>query len=409
MIAPRALNYASFVVLATAALAGGWLESRRPQPSEAGDAGRTFEVVSGEDAGLGSLREALFAVAAGDGPARVVIHSRVRLASPLPPVVHTAGLVIEGRGLARINASGLTSGPVFDLRSPDTLVRGLRIESADVALRVRAAGVELHDIAVTDCDQGVTVDPTARGFTLADSTFADNRIGVQLPADPQGMQLVDNHFSGHSEAAARATAAEPAPAAGPPLKVTGNHFDADQVALVLANVAALVENNEVADAREAGIYLLGAGAVVRGNRLRGGTRHGIVVLNGRDAEVTGNELDRHAGVAVLVSGGTGTHIENNQVRRNGFGIATFFGTAEAPVVIADNTLEGQRYDGLYVVGGSPWLRGNRSTGGGGAGLQLLSYLPLRGGRLDASPHLDDNEFEGNRLGSVVRGDYRERR
>ena len=407
MVAPRALQVVALATLAVAAWASGQIESRRPLLTEPGVGGHTFEVISGEDAGRGSLREALFAAATSTAPARIVVRSRVRLVTPLPPVVHSAGLDIEGRGLARLDASALEGGTALDLRSPGTIIRGLRVEGAEIAIRVRAADIELRNVTVAECDQGLVVEASARGFLLADSTFEDNRLGVALPAEPRGMRLEGNRFLRHREVAVRAVSAGLAPGSDV-LALFGNRFEDDQVSLVLANVAAMVENNDVMGAREAGFYLLGVGTVANGNRLRDGELHGIVAYDSHDEEITGNEISGHAGVGLLASGGSGTRIENNRLRRNGYGIATFFGTSDPPLVVQGNTLVDQRYDGIYVVGASPRLRGNRSTGAGGAGLHVLDYVPRAGVRATASPQMEGNELDGNRLGAILHGDYRER-
>lgn len=180
------------------------------------------------------------------------------------------------------------------------------------------------------------------------------------------------------------------------------------MSIVLANVAARVEDNDVDEAREVGIYLNGAGAVVSRNRVRDGASHGIHAHDTLQAVISGNELSGNGAVAILVRSGLGTRVEDNDVRRNGYGVATVLGAAEPPVVVEGNRLEDQRFDGIYVVGGAPVLRGNRAVDNRGAGLRLLDYLPVSGPRVRATPRLEGNVLEGNRLGPRLTGDYQER-
>jgi parallel beta-helix repeat protein len=348
---------AAVLALGLGAGAGPWLEPVRPDLAGERAAGEvlTLDVTSGADAGPGSLREALFAAAASDAPALVVVHARVELTTPLPPLAAVGGLTVEGRAFARIDARRLAGAPALDVRG----------------------------------------------------VFEANEVGVELPADARRTRLEDNRFARHRKAAVWAVAAAPAAGGGDGLELRRNRFAGDEMAIVLADVAATVEDNDFAAARTAAIYLSGAGAVVRGNRVRDGKGLGIHAVDARGAVIAGNELTGNGAVAVMVRASRDTRVEDNRLRANAYGIATLFGAGD--VVVAGNVLEDHRYDAVTVIGGAPWLRANRVTGSRGAGLRLLDYLPVAGPRIAAAPRLDGNVFTGNRLGERLAGEYRERR
>src|ERR1700753_3223392 len=74
-------------------------------------------VSNGEDAGPGSLREALFSAARATERPRIRLQvSRITLANPLPPATHSLGFVIEAdrRGTV-IDAQALGHNVVLDV------------------------------------------------------------------------------------------------------------------------------------------------------------------------------------------------------------------------------------------------------------------------------------------------------
>lgn len=404
---------AAIVVLGVGTGAGGWLEPRRPAPPDERPAAPgeavVFEVTSGADAGPGSLREALFAAAAIDGPVRVVVRARVELASPLPPLAHAGELTVEGGVFSQIDARGLAAAPVLEVRSPGAVLRDLRIRRGAQGVVVSAGDVELRRLTVAECDVGVRAGPGAAGLVVADGFFEANRVGIELAADPRRVRLAGNRFKDHREAAVWAVAPAPVPGleAGD-LVIRDNSFARDQIGVVLAEVAATVEDNDFVAARTAAVYLSGAGAVVRANRVRDGEVFGIQAIETRGAVIAANELAGNRAVAIMERSGRGSRLEDNRLRANGYGIATAFSDAGAPVVVAGNVLERQLYDALTVIGGAPVIRGNRALRNRGAGLRVLDYLPVRGPRVAATPRLGDNVLEDNVLGARLDGEYRER-
>jgi len=402
---------AAVLALGLGAGAGPWLEPVRPDLAgerAAASEVLTLDVTSGADAGPGSLREALFAAAASDAPALVVVHARVELTTPLPPLAAVGGLTVEGRAFARIDARCLAGAPALDVRGPGTVLRGLRISGAGEAVAVRADGVELDGLTLEGCGVGVRVAPGVVGLTIVRGVFEANEVGVELPADARRTRLEDNRFARHRKAAVWAVASAPAAGGGGEgLELRRNRFAGDEMGIVLADVTATVEDNDFAAARTAAIYLSGAGAVVRGNRVRDGEGLGIHAVDARGVVIAGNELTGNGAVAVMVRASRDTRVEDNRLRANAYGIATLFGAGD--VVVAGNVLEDHRHDAVTVIGGAPWLRANRVTGSRGAGLRLLDYLPVAGPRIAAAPRLDGNVFTGNRLGERLAGEYRERR
>ena len=87
-----AVAVAVLVLLGALAALGVWYQTRQKAPAQSSGA-LTVNVTSGADRGPGTLREALFIVAATSGKAEVLL--RVRTITPetaLPPLVNPHGV-----------------------------------------------------------------------------------------------------------------------------------------------------------------------------------------------------------------------------------------------------------------------------------------------------------------------------
>jgi hypothetical protein len=161
-----------------------------------------------------------------------------------------------------------------------------------------------------------------------------------------------------------------------------------------------VEDNELVGAFEVAVYLIGRGAIVRGNRIRGAVKVGVYGARPIDALVAGNELDRNP-VAILISGAEGTVVRGNRLHANVDGIAAVFDGAGGDNLLAGNLLVGQRHDALLVIGASPLVRGNRALFNQGAGLRLLDAEAA-----PAAPRLENNVLAGNGVEGPLREAFR---
>ena len=406
----RAVALGAVLLFGLLALMQQWLSDHRPRAPES-RADREIVVTSGADQGEGSLREAIFTAAVAGERARIRIGvARVVVMSPLPPLSNPHGVVIEGDGEATaIDASGLKSGPLFVVDAPDSSIRALAIRGApEQAILVRASRFQLWGATLANCDEGVHVVDGVGEAVIERSVFAGNRIGVQIASAEPGLALRQNRFSKHRDAALWAVRAnEPAEGAARVLQVSGNRFDEDRIGAVLGNVPALVEDNELVGASEAALYLIGRGAVARGNRIRGGAI-GVVADNTQGAVIEANELDHNRTMGVLVRSSRGASISRNRIHANGYGIAFVLGGVAGRNSASDNLLLAQQFDALVAIGDSPLLRQNSAQGNRGAAVRMLDFFPAQGRKVAAAPFLDQNALHGNGFDEPVRGEYRVR-
>jgi hypothetical protein len=319
-------------------------------------------VTSGADRGAGSLREALFLVASARGDATISIRvPQITVETALPPLVstHRVSITAEKAG-AVIDAHMLNGGPVFDIAGANISLTGVTVRNcADTAVLLRAPRFKLESATIESCDVGVDVAENASDFLLERNRFSGNRIGVRFAASNPNAVLEHNEFAGNSDAGLWAVrGALDHPHAGA-ISVRSNKFDADRAGIVAGNITLVVEGNDVTRAREVAIHLIGAGATVRGNRVREGGAMGIAVENARDDVVEKNELDHLETYAIMVRGSANVMVRANRIHNCGYGIAFVLGEAGHPSSAVENALLALKYHGIDVIGDSPILRRNR--------------------------------------------------
>lgn len=390
------------------AVSQSWLAQRRPEPPEL-KAAQTLVVTSPGDDGPGSLREAIFSADRARGRALVEIGvARIALRTPLPPLVNPDGVVIDApRSRCEIDAAAI-AGPVLDLAAPRSVLRGLRVRhAADQAVLVRSPGARLLGLDLSDSGEGIYVANGVDDVEVRDSVLEANRTGIHLPPGASRVVIAGNRFARHEQAAVWAVSPAALGGAQPSgLELRDNRFENDRIGAVLIHTTFLAEHNELVGAREAAVYLAGAG-VVRRNRILGGAGIGVYADGTDGALVENNEIDRNA-AGILLRDARNTTVRLNRLSANAYGIAIVAGESGSPSVVADNLVLAQRIDGLYVVGSSPVLRGNQVLRSESAGLRILDLVPLSGPRRAADPLLRDNVLWGNRPDEPVRGEYRVR-
>jgi len=350
------------------------LAELRPAPPERRAALNIF-VTSSSDSGPGSLREAIFTADRAQGRARIEVRvARIVLETPLPPLVNPEGVMIEAIDRdTEIDGRALLEGPVLDLAAPRSVVLGVAVRgAAGQGILVRASGARLRNLVLAECDVGVYLADGADDLSVEFSAFEQNGTGVRLGGSASQVSLSENRFRKHERAAVWAVSpTAPLGAAAPGVVVRHNHFEDDRISVLLINVPGRVEDNHFARAGEAAVHLTGSG-LVRRNRIQGGARVGLF------ADAPGGAL-----------------IEDNEVDHN--------------VAVAENLVVSHREDGLYVVGGSPTLRGNHVIGNRRAAVRVLDYVPIHGAPLVGAPLLQGNLLHDNGVDAPVRGEYRESR
>src|SRR5207302_9693690 len=154
-------------------------------------------------------------------------------------------------------------------------------------------------------------------------------VGVRFTASSRNTVVIGNTFLQDKDAGLWAVRGG-AYSRGGMISVRENHFTADGSGVVAGNVGLLVERNEFAYARDAAIHLIGAGAVIRGNRIQGGATMGIVAENAGEAVIDSNELEQFATYAIMVRGSGNALVRANRIHNCGYGLAFVLGDPRRP-------------------------------------------------------------------------------
>jgi parallel beta-helix repeat protein len=384
-----------FVVLAGVVIAAKWYEDKRAAPVAAADA-VAVNVTTGADRGPGSLREALFVVATATTDARITIKvQKIALETALPPLVnaHGVSIVAQTPG-AEIDARELHAGPVFDVAAARTSIEGLLIRNCPAsAVLLRATQFHMHATTITSCDVGVDVAENASDILLEHNRFASDRIGVRFAASSRNTSVLSNEFTADTDAGVWAVRSEP-DLRGAAISVRDNRFQDDHTGIVAGNISVLVERNDVGNALEAAVHLVGAGAVIRGNRISGGAGMGIIAENARSAIIDSNELDGIAAYGILVRNSSNTLVRANRLHNCGYGMAFVLGDTRNPSTAVDNTIIEPKFNGIDVIGDNPILRRNQVMRPHALALHVEDFQPAgSGAKVRGEPLLDSNTFE----------------
>lgn len=389
---------AVFLVLAALVGGGQWYQHQRGRvlPALPPMAAKAAEVhvTNGADRGPGSLREALFIVAAATGPAHVIFDvAAVRLESALPALVNGHGLRVSGASAGTaIDARALESGPVLDVSGPGTELENLHISGCPAAgILVRTVRFRLASSGVDGCDVGVEVAGNASDVLLERNHFGNNRIALRFGASGHNSAVAGNEFRQDRDAGIWAVRSAP-DAQDALLSVHDNKFIEEGTGVVAGNIPIVIEQNEFINAREADVHLVGAAAVVRQNHITGGASMGVVAENARNAVIDANELEGLTAYGILVRGSFNTLVRNNRLHNCGYGLAFVLGDARAVSTASDNTIIEPKYNGIDVIGDSPILRHNNVLRAHAYALHIEDFQPPGGQRVTAQPFLDNNNF-----------------
>lgn len=392
-----------FALLAVFVALGYWYQLRQAAPGQTENK-TAINVTSGDDRGPGSLREAMFIAAASEVEATIFVKApKITLATSLPPLVGARGvhLVSAAEKSVEIDASALPSGPVIDVTGSDATVEGFRIRNCKASgILLRAQSFKLLSTTIESCDVGIDVAENAGQVLLERNRFVNNRVGVRFAASNRNTMVVKNEFAVHRDAGVWAVRKEPDARNGA-ISIRENRFTKERIGILTANVAVLVERNELLGAREAAMQLMGAGAVVRGNRISGGDAMGIVVENGRNVVVEENEIDGLAAYGVMVKASEDTLLRANRIHNSGYGLAFVLGNARSPSTAIDNTVLEPKFNGIDVIGDSPVLRNNRVVRPRALALKVIDFEPEDGDKVRSQPFLEGNNFDAR--GAVIAG------
>jgi len=400
------------LLLGALAALGWWYQTG--QQRQAGQAAGTLtvEVTSAADRGPGTLREALFIVAASNGKAEVRLRVRsIAPETPLPPLVNPHGVrILAPEGATEINAHALGGGPVLDVAGANTSIEGLQLRNCPgSAILLRAVQFRLRASTIEACDVGVDVAENASDVLLERNRYTANRIGVRFAASNRNAVVAGNTFARSRDAGVWAVRAQP-DARGIAVTVRENHFDGDRSGVVAANVALLIERNEFVAQSEAAVHLLGAGAVVRGNHVSSAPGMGIIAENARDSVIDNNELEHLGAYGIMVRGSASVLVRANRVHNCGYGMAFVLGEPQRPSTAVDNTIIAPQFNGIDVIGDSPILRNNQVLQPRAHALHVVDFEQPDGTKVASHPVLENNNFRADSpamAGSAPRGAARQ--
>lgn len=383
------------VFLAVAALIGaGWSLKARHTGRDSLSNTISLSVTNGADRGAGTLREALFVAATTPGPTRIYLAvPKISLATALPPIVNAHGIRIVTRpGGSEIDARASRGGPVLDIAAANVSLEGLAISHcARAAILVRASHFSLQSATLQGCDIGVDVAENARDLLLERNDFSNDRIGVRFAAPSPGTTVAANQFSAEKEAGVWAVRGGTASQAGS-ISVRNNRFAGDHSAVVAGNVDILIEQNEITGAQAAAVDLVGAGAVVRHNRVSNGAGMGIIAEGAQAAVIEDNEINGLAAYGIMIRGSSNALVRANRMYECAYGMAFVLGDARSPSTAVDNVIIEPRYDGIDVVGDTPILRQNHVLQPHGFALRVEDFERPDGTKVKGAPFLDHNSF-----------------
>jgi Right handed beta helix region len=383
-----------FLLLGVVVAFSHWYETQRAQPRRSTAKMVLVHVTNAADRGPGTLREALFIVAAATGPTTISIEvPKITVETALPALVNGRGVRLVGQSAGvQIDAQALNSGAVLDVSGPNTSIEGIAVSRCPgAAILVRAAHFHLSASTIDSCDVGVEVAENASDTLLERNHFLKNRLGVRFGASGRNTAVASNDFSRDKDAGLWAVRSAP-DAHDDVIGIHDNRFTEDQIGIVAGNIPVLVERNDFVNAHEADVHLVGAGAVIRGNRINGGAAMGIVAENARGAIIADNELEGLVAYGVMVRGSSNTLVRANRLHNCGYGLAFVLGDAHGVSTAVDNTIIEPKFNGIDVIGDSPILRRNQVLRAHAYALHVEDFQPRGGQKVQSQPFLDNNNF-----------------
>jgi nitrous oxidase accessory protein NosD len=382
-----------FVLLGVVAL-GHWRETQSPPPLRTAAKAVLVHVTNAGDKGPGTLREALLVVATATGQSVISIEvPKINLESALPAFVNGHGVKLLGNSSGvQIDGKALAAGPVFDIAGPNMSIDGITIRNCPAAaILVRSVRFHLTASTIVSCDVGVEVADNASDALLEGNRFIRDRLGVRFGAAGHNSAVANNEFREDRDAGLWAVRGTPA-SLDDVIAIHDNRFTADGIGVVAGNIAVLVERNEFIAARDADIHLVGAGAVIRENRIKGGASMGIVAEKARGADIDRNDLEGLAAYGVMVRGSSNMLVRGNRLHNCGYGLAFVLGDAREVSTVVGNTIIEPKFNGIDVIGDSPIFRHNEVLRAHAYAFHVEDYHAPDGRKTRSQPILDDNNF-----------------
>jgi len=390
-----------FVLLAIVVAAGHWYETQRAEPGRTTDKTQTVHVTNAGDRGPGTLREALFIVAGATGPSLITIEiPSIKIETALPALVNGRGMRLVGQQAGTtIDAQSLNAGPVFDVSGPNTSIEGIAVSHCPAAaILVRSVHFKLSTSTIESCDVGVEVAENASDTLVERNHFNKNRVGIRFAASGHNTAVANNEFKEDKDAGLWAVRSA-SDSHDDVIGIHDNKFIEDTAGIVAGNIPVLIERNDFINAHESDVHVVGAGAVIRGNRINGGASMGVVAENASGAVIDDNELEGLTAYGVMVRGSSNTLVRSNRLHNCGYGLAFVLGDKAKVSTAVDNTIIEAKFNGIDVIGDSPILRRNQVLRAHAYALHVEDFQPPTGQKVQSQPFLDNNNFGNSPISS----------
>jgi parallel beta-helix repeat protein len=295
---------------------------------------------------------------------------------------------------------------VLDVSGPATTIERLSIKNCPgTAILVRALRFRVSESTIESCDVGIEVAENAGETLIERNHFPGDRVGVRFGASGRNSTVANNTFN-HDKDAGIWAVRSAEDSHNEAIHIHDNTFTEDGAGIVAGNIPVLAEKNDFINNHEAAVHIVGAGAVIRGNRIDGGESMGIIVENARGAIIDNNELEGLTAYGIIVRGSSGTLVRSNRLHNCGYGLAFVLGNSHDANTATDNTIIEPKFNGIDVAGDSPVLRRNQVLRAHAFALHVEDVQPATGPKMHSQPFLDTNNFVDtsiNRAGASVAG------
>ena len=357
MSAATRLLAGTVTVAVLAALVAVWLTS----PASAA----TFTVTNTNDAGAGSLRQAILDANASAGldtinfdPSAFPSGSPATIspASELPDMDDPAGTIVDGTG----------AGVIIDGSALVGAENGLTIDSGGNLTNAAVKNLTVRDFP----NHGINVNASGgalTGASITDVTANDNGfhgINVNALNDNTGTSLTGNTANGNGFHGMEINAADNViDASVTDNTANGNDNNGLQINAAGDVTDAIVSGNVLNDNGSTGLYLNAAGDVIApavdGNTSTGNTDRGIYLNAGNDltnATITGNDSTGNGSQGLYMNSGGSNHdhtISGNDLSGNSDdGLHMNAGNDLTNNTVSGNLVMGNTSDGVFFNSGS---------------------------------------------------------
>lgn len=370
-------------------------------------------VSSSRDAGPDTLRDAILAADRLSSHAHIVITARqIDIESALPALVNPNGVDIEAATATTLDAGRQTTGAALQVNSPNSTLRKLHFTRARVSgLIVNAPGVQLDSITVSGSKVGILLNATALDCVVRTSILEHNETGLMAQSGVRRVAVLSSIFRDNSRAgawfvaaAAKAVAtSDSAPEEAPGVRIADSVFEKNATGIVVANLPIVVQKGRFLANRESALVVLGGGARLEDSEIRDSGSTAVSVTSSSGVLLARNTLTDNPATAISVRD-SAVVIERNTLTHNGLGIVSVLSRGSLSTVIADNVITATTADAVTLIGGAPLVQRNRILQNHGAGLRTLDLVQGSGG-LKATPRLEANVVQGNRVDTPITGAY----